>query len=116
MNASAAAAKFKKNPLGSAPKPHETQGNITAPEEAPAAARPAEPPAVPPSLPPVPDAGKMDGRSLRATGRTSAISTRITKRHKALIYNLAKKHNLMIAEIIERGAEALQNQMEGRTS
>ncbi len=107
-------AKFPTKSLPAPPEPTETIAMLAEPEAAPAqppAPVQAEQPAIPKAPPHV---AKLDGRSLRATGRNTQISTRITEHHKVLIYNLAKDHNLMISEVLELGAEALRDKLEGK--
>jgi hypothetical protein len=51
----------------------------------------------PESPPPV-----VDGRSLRATGRTEQFATRIRPETKALIQQLAREEGITMAEVLER--------------
>ena len=73
-----------KRRLGAPPAPEETKANLQEPETAPA----------------VP---WVDGRSLRATGRTSQLATRISPElhHKAKL--LAARDRITMAELIEIG-------------
>ena len=84
-------ANFPKTPKPKLPPPpslHEATDNLSAPEHAPT--------------------GKIDGRSLRATGRTLQLSTRVTEafHHELKLY--AVKHKLKLNELLERSFEALK--------
>jgi hypothetical protein len=81
-------------------------------------APPAEPPPPSPAPvaaepPPEEDYERIDGRSLRKTGRTLPFSTRINADVDKLIRRLAAKHKLLIAEVIERGVYLVQKELEG---
>lgn len=44
----------------------------------------------------------VDGRTLRATGRTEQFATRITAETKAQIQQIAREEGITMAEVIER--------------
>jgi hypothetical protein len=45
---------------------------------------------------------KIDGRSLRATGRTEPFATRLKPGYKDTVFNLAKKQGCTMAEVLEK--------------
>ncbi|MCQ4160838.1 hypothetical protein NON00_12960 [Roseomonas sp. GC11] len=49
----------------------------------------------------------LDGRSLRATGRTLQLNIKVTAATKATILRLAKERHQLVAEVIEDAIEAL---------
>ena len=56
------------------------------------------------------EAGKtvMDGRKLRATGRTEQVNTRFKPGFKDRIYKIALDENIPMAEVLEQGVELLE--------
>src|SRR3954466_2498616 len=99
------ASKLKR--LGAPPPLEEARSDLIPapppPSPAPVAAEP----------PPEEDYERIDGRSLRKTGRTLPFSTRINADVDKLIRRLAAKHKLLIAEVIERGVYLVQKELEG---
>jgi hypothetical protein len=76
-------------------------------------------PAPPPVRQPEPqpefyDYERVDGRTLRKTGRTIPFSTRLNADTDRLIRRIAGKHGILIAEVVERGALLLQKEFEGK--
>jgi hypothetical protein len=57
------------------------------------------------------DYERVDGRTLRKTGRTIPFSTRLNADTDRLIRRLAGKHGILIAEVVERGAKLLQEEL-----
>ena len=58
------------------------------------------------------DYQRVDGRTLRKTGRTVPFSTRVREKTDALIRNLsATYHPLLISEVVELGALLLEQQL-----
>ena len=51
---------------------------------------------------------RIDGRSLRRTGRTVPFSTRVSDELDIRIRRIAAKHKLKIVEIIEQGIDLLE--------
>lgn len=51
---------------------------------------------------------KMDGRSLRRTGRTEQLAVRVTAETKRAYQTYADEHGILMAEVLERGLEALK--------
>src|SRR3954469_3049200 len=103
------ASKLKR--LGAPPPLEEARSGLipTPPAEPP----PPSPAPVAAEPPPEEDYERIDGRSLRKTGRTLPFSTRINADVDKLIRRLAVKHKLLIAEVIERGVYLVQKELEG---
>ena len=47
------------------------------------------------------EGGKIDGRTLRKTGRTELFSARVTKETNEVIRAYAKEHGLLLGELLE---------------
>jgi hypothetical protein len=81
---------------------------------------PAPPPPVQARQPDPPieidDYERVDGRSLRKTGRTIPFSTRLNADTDRLIRRLAGKHGILIAEVVERGVKLLQEELSKQQS
>jgi hypothetical protein len=60
------------------------------------------------------DYERVDGRTLRKTGRTIPFSTRLNAETDRLIRRIAGKHGILIAEVVERGALLLQKELESK--
>ena len=76
-------------------------------------------PAPPPIQQPDPqleieDYERVDGRTLRKTGRTIPFSTRLNADTDRLIRRIAGKHGILIAEVVERGALLLQKELDNK--
>lgn len=71
------------------PAPSETTNNLDQPEVAPYV-------------------GSIDGRTLRATGRTSQFTTRISEDLHNEIKVYAAQHRMKLNELIEKGFAALK--------
>ena len=83
-----------KNTLGSPPPASEASGNLEAPEVAPVAA---------PSSPTTPVPKKrIDGRTLRRSGRTVQFATRVTPDFDFRIREIAERDDLLIVQVLER--------------
>jgi hypothetical protein len=70
------------------------------------------PPIRPESQPEFDDYERVDGRTLRKTGRTIPFSTRLNADTDRLIRRIAGKHGILIAEVVERGAHLLHLELE----
>ena len=57
-------------------------------------------------------AKKVDGRTLRKTGRTEQLNVRVAAETKAEIQALAGANDWLIGEVIERAVIALKAQLE----
>ncbi len=66
---------------------------------------PAPPPmvAAPPAAP-----RRLDGRSLRATGRTVQLNVKITDATKEAVLRLAQARGLLVSEVIEQAVALLE--------
>lgn len=73
------------------PPPSEAKDNLAQPEHAPAGTY-------------------VDGRTLRATGRTTQFTTRITKELQTEIKVFAAQHKLKFNEFLEQAYAALKQQ------
>jgi hypothetical protein len=58
------------------------------------------------------DYERVDGRTLRKTGRTIPFSTRLNADTDKLIRRIAGKHGILIAEVVERGALLLKQELD----
>jgi hypothetical protein len=86
----------RRGTLGTPPSPDEASANLTAPEVAPAA---------------LSSSGRrrIDGRSLRKTGRTLQFATRVTEEFDDLLHKIAVRDGLKLVEVLERGVAAYEN-------
>jgi hypothetical protein len=106
----------RRSTLGAPPPLDEASTNLTAPEVAPAA--PSEPIPVDESpLRKAPrraeterksDRRRIDGRSLRRTGRTLQFATRITEEFDELLHRIAQRDGLKLVEVLENGVAAYE--------
>lgn len=80
------------------PAPADTRGNLDQPELAPAPA---------PSTP----ADRVDGRRLRATGRTVQFATRVHPDWKADLDALARETGKLYVELLEDALAALRREL-----
>ena len=110
----------RRNTLGAPPPLEEASQNLKAPEIAPVVAREPTPPptAIAPLLRPQ-GAGKgqgranhsqtrIDGRSLRKSGRTLQLATRVSWEFDDKLRHIAQRDNLKLVEVLERGLEAYE--------
>ena len=74
------------------PAPSEAKDNLAQPEHAPAGTY-------------------VDGRTLRATGRTTQFTTRITDELQTEIKVFAAQHKLKFNDLLEQAFEALKDRM-----
>jgi hypothetical protein len=66
-------------------------------------------PVVDPALEiPVPQ--RIDGRSLRRTGRTIGFSTKVTEDWDYRLKTYAGRHNLLIVQVLEKALDALERE------
>ena len=79
------------------PQLSEAKDNLAQPEHAPAGAY-------------------VDGRTLRATGRTTQFTTRITEELQTEIKVFAAQHKLKFNEFLEQAYAALKQQKENTSS
>jgi hypothetical protein len=57
---------------------------------------------------PVPQ--RIDGRSLRRTGRTIGFSTKVTEDWDYRLKTYAGRHNLLIVQVLEKALDALERE------
>ena len=53
------------------------------------------------------EGGKVDGRTLRKTGRTELFSARVSKQTKDAFQAYASEHDLLLGEVLEFALDAL---------
>lgn len=51
---------------------------------------------------------KVDGRTLRKTGRTEQFATRVSPEFHNRLKEIAKRDSLMLVEVLERAVEAYE--------
>lgn len=79
------------------PPPTAISTNLAAPETAPAA-----PEAAPKQKAGQGAASKIDGRTLRATGRTIAITLRVSPEFNDKLREIAQRDRILLVEVLER--------------
>lgn len=111
----------RRNTLGAPPPPEEASRNLSAPEIAPVVAlepTTQSPIAVTP-LRRLQGAGKgeeranhgqarLDGRSLRKSGRTLQLATRVSWEFDDKLRQVAQRDGLKLVEVLERGLDAYE--------
>jgi hypothetical protein len=55
---------------------------------------------------------KVDGRTLRATGRTQQLATRVTPEFHDKLKAIAERDGLMLVEVLERAVEAYEQSLQ----
>jgi hypothetical protein len=109
----------RRNTLGAPPPLEEASQNLQAPEHAPvvplraAPQRAAEPVREPVNqqeepLQPPPRQRRLDGRSLRKTGRTVQFATRVSEEWDEHIRRIAQRDGLFLVEVLELALEAYE--------
>jgi hypothetical protein len=102
--------------LGAPPAPDEASANLSAPEVAPAA--PSEQASTPEAPSPKvqrrvasdrkSERRRIDGRSLRKTGRTLQFATRVTEEFDELLHKIAERDGLKLVEVLENSVAAYE--------
>ena len=113
----------RRGTLGAPPPPDEASINLTAPEIAPAAPKEEPPSATAPASKPRLESERkkayrrVDGRSLRKTGRTLQFATRITEEFDELLHKIAQRDGLKLVEVLENSVAAYEaaRQKHGRS-
>ena len=82
----------RRGTLGAPPAPEDASTNLKAPETAPIA-----------------KLRRMDGRSLRRTGRTLQFATRVTEDFDERLHKIAERDGLLLVEVLEQGLAAYEN-------
>ena len=111
----------RRNTLGAPPPLEEASQNLQAPEHAPAveplaaapsrAVEPARPPAHTQEdapQPPPRQRRRIDGRSLRKTGRTVQFATRVSWEWDDKLRRIAKRDGLLLVEVLEQALDAYE--------
>jgi hypothetical protein len=95
----------RRNTLGVPPTPEEASPNLTAPEIAPVHPRPATAPASSMSRPATREQGRIDGRTLRKTGRTVQFATRVSEDFDDRLRHIAQRDGIKLVEVLERALD-----------
>lgn len=66
------------------------------------------PPPAFPAPPEPPSASRIDGRSLRRSGRTVQFATRVSPEFDMRVRNLAQREGLLLVEVLERALDAYE--------
>jgi hypothetical protein len=98
----------RRNTLGAPPSPDEASRNLAAPEIAPTHLRAASTAALHRAPPAVRGEGRIDGRTLRKTGRTVQFATRVSLEFDDRLRRLAQGDGLKLCEVLERALEAYE--------
>ncbi len=109
------------NSLGAPPPPEDASHNLNAPEIAPAVIPEATPQraAITPlrapqatakgqGRPTTPGQTRLDGRSLRKSGRTLQFATRVSWEFDDKLRDIAQRDGLKLVEVLERGLDAYE--------
>ena len=99
----------RRNTLGAPPSPDEASRNLAAPETAPPHLRAVPTATASPSVPQVVRGyERIDGRTLRKTGRTVQFATRVSMEFDDRLRRLAQRDGLKLCEVLERALEAYE--------
>jgi hypothetical protein len=111
----------RRNTLGAPPPLEEASQNLQTPEIAPVMEPPAEvprratvpsqePASTPEDATPQPPHQplRIDGRSLRKTGRTLQLATRVSWEFDEKLRSIAQRDGLKLVEVLERALEAYE--------
>ena len=111
----------RRNTLGAPPPLEEASQNLQAPEIVPTMEPPvaASPPATAPSSesahipedatpPALHQRHRIDGRSMRKTGRTVQFATRVSWEWDEKLRRIAERDGLLLVEVLERALEAYE--------
>jgi hypothetical protein len=61
-----------------------------------------------------PPVERMDGRSLRRSGRTLQLATRVTPEFDARLRRIAQRDGLLLVEVLERALDAYESAKSAR--
>jgi hypothetical protein len=110
----------RRNALGAPPPLEEASQNLTAPEVAPVSVAKADDGAAVPrpqragaSKNPLPNKERqvrLDGRTLRKTGRTLQLATRVSEQFDERLRLVAQRDGLLLVEVLERALAAYEAQ------
>jgi hypothetical protein len=107
----------RRNTLGVPPAPEEASPNLTAPEIAPVHPHTAEAQASSTSRLTSREQGRIDGRTLRKTGRTLQFATRVSEDFDDRLRHIAQRDGIKLVEVLERALdvyEASRNEIAAR--
>jgi hypothetical protein len=96
----------RRSTLGAPPTPEEASQNLKAPEIAPAHIRPEQ--AKESHAVEEEGQGRLDGRTLRKTGRTLQLATRVSLEFDDKLRRIAQRDGLKLVEVLERGLDAYE--------
>ena len=94
----------RRSTLGAPPSLEEASQNLKAPEIAPVNTQPEQ--ADGPRA--ASYQGRLDGRTLRKTGRTLQLATRVSFEFDDRLRRIAQRDGLKLVEVLERGLEAYE--------
>jgi hypothetical protein len=97
----------RRNTLGAPPPFAEASQNLQAPEIAPVVTAPAGSSGGE-TVPPRDPQYRIDGRSLRRTGRTLQLATRVSWEFDDKLRRIAQRDGLKLVEVLERALEAYE--------
>ena len=114
--------KKHRNTLGAPPPLEEASQNLHAPEVAPAVEAPAAPPrrtaapsrkqvSTPKASPKQQSKRRLDGRSMRKTGRTVQFATRVSEEWDEKLRHIAQRDGLLLVEVLEQAIDAYEEVM-----
>lgn len=108
----------RRNTLGAPPPLEDASQNLKAPEVAPATPpHPADakhvaasviPTPGQPILPPMGDSVRVDGRTLRKTGRTLQLATKVSWEFDDKLRRIAQRDRKMLVEVLELALDAYE--------
>lgn len=98
----------RRNTLGAPPTPEEASHNLTAPEIAPVHLRSANVQKLSKSRKAIHHQSRIDGRSLRRTGRTVQFATRVSLDFDDRLRRIAQRDGMKLVEVLERALEAYE--------
>jgi hypothetical protein len=110
----------RRNTLGAPPPLEEASQNLQAPEHAPVVESPTAAPqrTTAPTREPVspqevvsprpPYQRRLDGRSMRKTGRTVQFATRVSEAWDEQLRQIAQRDGLLLVEVLEQALEAYE--------
>lgn len=99
----------RRNTLGAPPTPDEASRNLTAPEIAPVHQRPEKVVEAGKSRQAIYDEGRIDGRTLRKTGRIVQFATRVSLDFDDRLRHIAQRDGIKLVEVLERALDAYES-------
>jgi hypothetical protein len=109
---------MRRQGLGAPPPPEEARTDLALAPEPPAppphpapegqAAAPVRMEARQATAPPPPRAGRIDGRTLRRSGRTVQFATRVSPEFDERVRRIAMRDGLLLVEVLEKALDAYE--------